>query len=168
MKKQTKNLMSTQDIPYVVDYMKMMNTLFGEVIQNYFYDLKGKEMFEYNFDRIKADIFALRALNSDALETLCDIAKNTDGNEILSPEEIRECLPDMESFTQESEEIASVVAALEDGMLGGYANAEEYIPALSLLRKKTKMFSEKLSEATRIINNLDVELHFGKYEEENK
>lgn len=82
MKKQTKNLMSTQDIPYVVDYMKMMNTLFGEVIQNYFYNLKGKEMFEYNFDRIKADIFALRALNAEALETLCDIAENTEGVEL--------------------------------------------------------------------------------------
>ena len=55
----------------------------------------------------------------------------TNGNKILSPEEVRKCLPDMESFTQESEEIASVVAALEDGMLGGYANAEEYTPALS-------------------------------------
>lgn len=68
-------------------------------------------------------------------------------------------------FTQESEEIASVVAALEDGMLGGYANAEEYTPALSLLRKKTKMLFEKLPEATRIVNNLDIELHFGKHEE---
>ena len=89
----------------------------------------------------------------------------TNGNEILSPEEIRKCLPDMDFFTQESEEIASVVAALEDGMLGGYANVEEYIPALSLLRKKTKMLSEKLSDATRTINNLDVELHFGKHTE---
>lgn len=89
----------------------------------------------------------------------------TNGNEILSPEEIRKCLPDMDFFTQESEEIASVVAALEDGMLGGYANAEEYTPALSLLRKKTKMLFEKLSEATRIVNNLDIELHFGKHEE---
>lgn len=88
------------------------------------------------------------------------------GNKILSPEEIRKCLPDMEFFTQESEEIASVVAALEDGMLGGYANAEEYTPALSLLRKKTKILVEKLSEATRVINNLDVELHFGKHEED--
>lgn len=88
------------------------------------------------------------------------------GNKILSPEEIRKCLPDMEFFTQESEEIASVVAALEDGMLGGYANAEEYTPALSLLRKKTKILVEKLSEATRVINNLDIELHFGKHEED--
>ena len=39
-------------------------------------------MFEYNFDRIKADIFALRALNADALETLCDIAENTEGVEL--------------------------------------------------------------------------------------
>lgn len=90
----------------------------------------------------------------------------TNGNGIFSPEEIRKCLPDMEFFTQESEEIASVVAALEDGMLGGYANAEEYTPALSLLRKKTKILVEKLSEATRVINNLDVELHFGKHEED--
>ena len=90
----------------------------------------------------------------------------TNGNGILSPEEIRKCLPDMDFFTQESEEIASVVAALEDGMLGGYANAEEYTPALSLLRKKTKILVEKLSEATRVINNLDVELHFGKHEED--
>ena len=44
----------------------------------------------------------------------------------------------MESFTQESEEIASVVAALEDSMLGGYANAEEYVPALSLRRIKNE------------------------------
>lgn len=92
----------------------------------------------------------------------------TNGNVILSPEEIRNCLPDMESFTQESEEIASVVAALEDGMLGGYGNAEEYTPALSLLRKKTKMLSEKLSEATKIVNNLDVELYFGKHKEAEK
>ena len=90
----------------------------------------------------------------------------TNGNGILSPEEIRKCLPDMDFFTQESEEIASVVAALEDGMLGGYANAEEYTPALSLLWKKTKILVEKLSEATRVINNLDVELHFGKHEED--
>ena len=89
----------------------------------------------------------------------------TNGNGILSPEEIRKCLPDMESFTQESEEIASAATTLEDGMLGGYADAEEYVPALSLLRKKSKMLVEKLTEATKIINNLDVELHFGKHEE---
>ena len=39
---------------------------------------------------------------------------------------------------------------------------ERYI---QLLRKKTKMLFEKLSEATRIVNNLDIELHFGKHEE---
>ncbi len=43
----------------------------------------------------------------------------TNQNKIPSPEEIRNCLPNMEYFTQESEEIASVIAAIEDGILGG-------------------------------------------------
>lgn len=82
MKEEKKNLMSVEDIPYVVDYMRMVSTLLEEIIQNYFYNLKGKERFEYGFDLIKADIFALRALNADALETLCDIAENTEGVEV--------------------------------------------------------------------------------------
>lgn len=82
MKEEKKNLMSIEDIPYVVDQMKMMETLLGEVITKYFYDLRQKELFAYNFDRIKADIFAIRALHTDALETLCDIAENTEGVEL--------------------------------------------------------------------------------------
>lgn len=45
-------------------------------------EIKQKELFAYNFDRIKADIFAIRALHIDALETLCDIAENTEGVEL--------------------------------------------------------------------------------------
>lgn len=82
MKEERKNLMSIEDIPYVVDQMKMMETLLGEVITKYFYDLRQKELFAYNFDRIKADIFAIRALHTDALETLCDIAENAEGVEL--------------------------------------------------------------------------------------
>lgn len=82
MKEEKKNLMSIEDIPYVVDQMKMMETLLGEVITKYFYDLRQKELFAYNFDRIKADIFAIRALHTDALETLCDIAENAEGVEL--------------------------------------------------------------------------------------
>ena len=67
MKEEKKNLMSIEDIPYVVDQMKMMETLLGEVITKYFYDLRQKELFAYNFDRIKAGIFAIRALHSEHL-----------------------------------------------------------------------------------------------------
>ena len=77
-----KNLMSIEDIPYVVDQMKMMETLLGEVITKYFYDLRQKELFAYNFDRIKTDIFAIRALHMDALKTLLDIAENAEGVEL--------------------------------------------------------------------------------------
>lgn len=82
MNEEKKNLMSIADIPYVIDNIQMVNTLLDEVIQSYFYDLKGKEFFEHNFDIIKADVFALRALNANALETLCDIAENTEGVEL--------------------------------------------------------------------------------------
>lgn len=82
MKEEKKNLMSIEDIPYVVDQMKMMETLLGEVITKYFYDLRQKELFAYNFDRIKADIFAIRALHMDALKTLLDIAENAKGVEL--------------------------------------------------------------------------------------
>ena len=74
--------MSIEDIPYVVDQMKMMETLLGEVITKYFYDLRQKELFAYNFDRIKTDIFAIRALHMDALKTLLDIAENAEGVEL--------------------------------------------------------------------------------------
>lgn len=82
MKEEKKNLMSIEDIPYVVDQMKMTETLLEEVITKYFYDLRQKELFAYNFDRIKADIFAIRALHTDALKTLLDIAENAEGVEL--------------------------------------------------------------------------------------
>ena len=82
MKEEKKNLMSIEDIPYVVDQMKMMETLLGEVITKYFYDLRQKELFAYNFDRIKADIFAIRSLHTAALKTLLDIAENAEGVEL--------------------------------------------------------------------------------------
>ncbi len=87
----------------------------------------------------------------------------TNKNKIPSPEEIRNCLPDMEYFTQESEGIASVITAIEDGILGGCGDVEEYTPAISLLRKKAKKLTENLVEYTRIVNNLNAELYYGKY-----
>ena len=82
MKEEKKNLMSIEDIPYVVDQMKMTETLLEEVITKYFYVLRQKELFAYNFDRIKADIFAIRVLHTDALKTLLDIAENAEGVEL--------------------------------------------------------------------------------------
>lgn len=82
MKEEKKNLMSIEDIPYVIDQMEMTETLLEEVITKYFYNLRQKELFAYNFDRIKADIFAIRALHTDALKTLLDIAENAEGVEL--------------------------------------------------------------------------------------
>lgn len=85
--------------------------------------------------------------------------------ETLSSEEIKQRLPNMEYLTQQSEEIASVINLLEDNFLYECGDVKEYIPAFSLLRKKAKNLVEKLTDATIAINNLDVELHFGKCEE---
>lgn len=71
--------MSIEDLPYVVDKFKTINTLVYDALERYFYDLRGEEKFVGCFNYIKADLEALHALCEQTSEILLKIARNTEG-----------------------------------------------------------------------------------------
>lgn len=71
--------MSIEDLPYVVDKFKTINTLVYDALERYFYDLRGEEKIVGCFNYIKADLEALHALCEQTSEILLKIARNTEG-----------------------------------------------------------------------------------------